>query len=72
MTSSSDTDVSHLTAEQQESLQTYISITDQETSQALPLLERSQWNVQVSLAASELLQLVCRPVNLIDFHPRLQ
>lgn len=40
-------DVSRLDASQQEALQTYTSVTDQDLSAAIPLLERSQWNVQV-------------------------
>lgn len=42
-----EVDPAQLSASQQEALQTYISVTDQEPSEAIPLLERSQWNVQV-------------------------
>ena len=43
-----DVDVGQLDESQQEALQTYTSVTDQELSAAIPLLQRSQWNVQVS------------------------
>ena len=42
-----DVDVSQLNDSQQLVLQTYTSVTDQELSAAIPLLQRSQWNVQV-------------------------
>jgi len=45
--SSSSADISSLTEEQQSSLQQYTSITNQEVDAAIPLLQRSQWNVQV-------------------------
>lgn len=51
---SSDGDIGRLTESQQLALHTYTSVTDQEPSAAIPLLERSQWNVQVvPLAAHE-------------------
>lgn len=40
-------DVSSLTEEQQSILQQYTSITNQDAEAAIPLLQRSQWNVQV-------------------------
>ena len=39
----------NLTESQQESLATYLSVTNQEPSAAIPLLQRSEWNVQVCL-----------------------
>lgn len=42
-------DISQLTATQQEALQTYISFTDSEPSAAIPLLQRSEWNVQIAI-----------------------
>ena len=45
---SSGADIGQLTESQQLALQTYTSVTDQEPSAAIPLLQRSQWNVQVS------------------------
>jgi len=45
--SSSSADISSLTEEQQSILQQYTSITNQEVDAAIPLLQRSQWNVQV-------------------------
>jgi FAS-associated factor 2 len=41
-------DISQLSAEQQLALQQYTSVTDQDIQAAIPLLQRSQWNVQVS------------------------
>ncbi|EEP82195.1 conserved hypothetical protein [Uncinocarpus reesii 1704] len=38
-----------LTAAQQEALQTYIAVTSQEPSDAIPLLQRSEWNVQIAI-----------------------
>ncbi|KAI9739274.1 MAG: hypothetical protein M1834_007487 [Cirrosporium novae-zelandiae] len=42
-------DISQLDESQQLALQTYTSVTDQEPSVAIPLLERSQWNVQIAI-----------------------
>lgn len=36
-----------LSSTQQEALQTYMNVTGQEPDAAIPLLQRSQWNVQV-------------------------
>ncbi|SLM38564.1 Ubiquitin-related domain [Lasallia pustulata] len=47
---SSDGDIGQLTESQQLALQTYTSLTDQEPSAAIPLLQRSQWNVQIAIA----------------------
>lgn len=47
MASSSDFDVAQLSPSQQEALQQYTQLTNQEPKDAVPLLERSQWNVQV-------------------------
>ena len=46
----SSPDISQLTAAQQEALQTYTSVTDQEPLAAIPLLQRSEWNVQIAIA----------------------
>jgi hypothetical protein len=43
-------DVAQLTSEQRLALQTYTSVTDQDLAAAIPLLQRSEWNVQVSIA----------------------
>jgi hypothetical protein len=40
-------DIGQLTPTQQEALQQYTQVTDQEINDAVPILERSQWNVQV-------------------------
>lgn len=34
---------------QQETLDQYMQVTNQEAKDAIPLLQRSEWNVQVSL-----------------------
>jgi FAS-associated factor 2 len=47
MASAADFDLSQLSASQQEALQQYTDVTSQEVKDAVPLLERSQWNVQV-------------------------
>lgn len=46
-----DVDVGQLSEVQQEVLQQYISVTDQSIGEAVPLLQRSQWNVQVRLCS---------------------
>lgn len=43
-----ETDISELSESQQTVLQTYLSITDSDPATAIPLLQRSQWNVNVS------------------------
>ncbi|KAL8946111.1 MAG: hypothetical protein Q9222_007446 [Ikaeria aurantiellina] len=43
-------DPSQLSSSQQEALGTYTAVTNQEPSAAIPLLERSQWNVQIAIA----------------------
>jgi FAS-associated factor 2 len=43
-------DISQLTASQQEALQTYTSVTDQDPLAAIPILQRSEWNVQIAIA----------------------
>ncbi|KAL8675600.1 MAG: hypothetical protein Q9168_000112 [Polycauliona sp. 1 TL-2023] len=45
-----DFDPSQLGASQKEALGTYTAVTNQEPSAAIPLLERSQWNVQIAIA----------------------
>jgi FAS-associated factor 2 len=47
--SSSGLDVSQLSDSEKSALETYIAVTSQEPSEAIPLLRRSQWNVQVRL-----------------------
>jgi len=43
-------DISQLTAAQQEALQTYTAVTDQDPLAAIPLLQRCEWNVQIAIA----------------------
>ena len=45
--SNQDFDPMQLNESQQLALGTYTSVTNQEPSAALPLLQRSEWNVQV-------------------------
>lgn len=47
MASEGDFDIGSLSASQQEALQQYTDVTSQEVKDAIPILERSQWNVQV-------------------------
>ncbi|PGH15963.1 hypothetical protein AJ79_02130 [Helicocarpus griseus UAMH5409] len=47
--SSEDLDISQLSSSQQDALQTYIAVTGQEESAAVPLLQRSEWNVQIAI-----------------------
>ncbi|KAG5942496.1 hypothetical protein E4U53_007236 [Claviceps sorghi] len=49
MTDSRD-DIGHLSSTQQEALQQYIQVTNQEVQEATALLQRSQWNVQIAIA----------------------
>ena len=49
-----DVDPTGLNESQQLALQTYTSVTNQEPSAGIPLLERSQWNVQVRAGISPL------------------
>ena len=46
-TMAAETDISQLTDSQQEALQMYTSVTDQEPIAEIALLQRSDWNVQV-------------------------
>lgn len=46
--SSPDIDVSQLSESEKSALDTYTAVTSQDISEAIPLLRRSQWNVQVS------------------------
>ncbi|KAK4125117.1 hypothetical protein N657DRAFT_570438 [Parathielavia appendiculata] len=50
MASEEGFDLSRLSASQQEALQQYTDVTSQEIKDAVPLLERSQWNVQIAIA----------------------
>jgi FAS-associated factor 2 len=45
--SSSGIDISQLSDSEKSALETYTAVTGQEPSEAIPLLRRSQWNVQV-------------------------
>ena len=43
-------DISSLSSRQQEALQTYTSVTDQDPLAAIPILQRAEWNVQIAIA----------------------
>ncbi|KAJ6787079.1 hypothetical protein PWT90_07285 [Aphanocladium album] len=45
-----ETDIGQLSPTQQEALQQYLAVTNQEIGEAIPLLQRSQWNVQIAIA----------------------
>ncbi|PBP28321.1 UBX domain protein [Diplocarpon rosae] len=45
-----ETDISELSESQQLALQQYTAFTDQDVQAAIPLLQRSQWNVQIAIA----------------------
>jgi FAS-associated factor 2 len=42
-----EADIGQLSESQQLALQQYTAVTDQDVNAAIPLLQRSQWNVQV-------------------------
>ncbi|KAK2798527.1 hypothetical protein FQN50_008795 [Emmonsiellopsis sp. PD_5] len=46
---SDEVDISQLSESQQTTLQTYIAVTGQNESDAVPLLQRSEWNVQIAI-----------------------
>ena len=46
----SSPDIAQLTEAQQTALQTYTAVTDQEPLTAIPLLQRSEWNVQIAIS----------------------
>lgn len=45
--STTDLDLDQLSPEERSALDTYTGVTGQELQEALPLLRRSEWNVQV-------------------------
>lgn len=64
----STVDVGQLSQEQQDALQQYIAVTDQETKDAVPLLQRSQWNVQVRIGLYTSPSHVVANLGLLDCH----
>ncbi|KAI0476407.1 hypothetical protein GGR56DRAFT_693862 [Xylariaceae sp. FL0804] len=50
MASDADVDISALSPEQQSALEQYTQVTAQELKDAVPVLQRSQWNVQIAVA----------------------
>jgi FAS-associated factor 2 len=44
---SSELDLDQLAESERSALEMYMAVTSQEPSEAIPLLRRSQWNVQV-------------------------
>lgn len=47
-------DSSQLSESQQLGLATFTAVTNQEPAQGIPLLQRSEWNVQVNITPSSL------------------
>ena len=47
-------DIGQLSPDQQAALEQYTAVTAQDVKDAVPLLERSQWNVQVCIGPSPL------------------
>jgi hypothetical protein len=47
MSSADEVDLGQLSQSEQSALQTYMTVTGQDPAAAIPLLRRSQWNVQV-------------------------
>jgi FAS-associated factor 2 len=54
-----DIDISQLSESQQLALQQYTSVTDQDIKAAIPLLQRSQWNVEVRFCSFSAVACVC-------------
>jgi FAS-associated factor 2 len=54
-----DIDISQLSESQQLALQQYASVTDQDIKAAIPLLQRSQWNVEVRFCSFSAVACVC-------------
>lgn len=52
--SSSELDLDGLSDSERTALEMYMAVTSQEPSEAIPLLRRSEWNVQVGTADSVL------------------
>jgi hypothetical protein len=52
-------DIDQLSESQQLALQQYTSVTDQEATAAIPLLQRSQWNVEVRSSSSPAAPCAC-------------
>lgn len=50
MASNSGVDISQLSPEQRSALEQYTQVTAQDIKDAVPLLERSQWNVQIAIS----------------------
>lgn len=48
-----ETDLGQLSSTEQDALQQYLAVTNQEVAEAIPLLQRSQWNVQVRISVPD-------------------
>jgi FAS-associated factor 2 len=48
-------DIAQLTEDQQLALQQFTAVTDQDIKDAVPLLRRCQWNVQVQFSSASLI-----------------
>jgi FAS-associated factor 2 len=55
MATPGEVDIGQLSQSQQEALQQYTAVTDQEVQAAVPILQRAQWNVQVRRQISNLM-----------------
>lgn len=55
MATPGEVDIGQLSQSQQEALQQYTAVTDQEVQAAVPILQRAQWNVQVRPQISNLM-----------------
>lgn len=52
---SPEVDIGQLSGSQQLALEQYTAVTNQEPSAAIPLLQRSQWNLQVCYSTASLI-----------------
>ncbi|KAK7754597.1 UBX domain-containing protein 10 [Diatrype stigma] len=50
MANDTNLDISQLSADQRSALEQYTAVTAQDTKDAIPLLQRSQWNVQIAVS----------------------
>ena len=65
-----EVDLDGLSDSEKSTLEMYMAVTSQEPSEAIPLLRRSQWNVQVGLsfpASSQAYERLADP-RMIDCH----
>lgn len=65
-----EVDLDQLSDSEKSTLEMYMAVTSQEPSEAIPLLRRSQWNLQVGLSSPASVQVYKRLTDLrmIDCH----